>query len=209
MSVSSAVLGYIASKQPQGGLASDKEREKSLSYQEKYRQTKKEEEGLLRSIEDKLREEYARLVCGSTVDYKQLNFARVYLHYKFGHGRPMYIDITGQYIPALSAKHDFNDQVGWKISKNTLELSHLSTVGITLGRVDFEYLGNNKVKIIKSDRYDFDLDRSGISQRNILTFIGGIVHDIPWPSAHPMVRLLTSGGDRYDIYFKGEATINP
>lgn len=209
MVASSAAYGYIASKQTRGSLATDKDRETAMSYQEKARQAKEEENNLIKNITDQLRGLYSRLVTGNSTDYKKLNIIRTYLHYKFGNGQTMYVDITGMHIPTISAKRDFNDQVGKEASINTFSSRELSMVGVTLGSIDFEYLGNLKVRVTKSDRYDFDWQKDGESDRNFYTLLGSIVHNMPMPVPNPVIRALTTGGRSFDIEVKGEATINP
>ena len=204
---SSAVYGYIASKQTHGSLATDNDREMAMSYQEKAQKAKEEENNLIKNITNQLRGLYSSMINGSSTDYKKLNIIRTYLHYKFGNGQPMYVDITGMHIPTISAKRDFNDEVGKIKSINTFSISKLSTIGITVGSARFRYAGNNKVEIL-GDKYDFDLRKGASLERNIATLIGGIIHDVPiLPSS--IMSNLTTGGTDYDIIFKGLATVNP
>lgn len=204
MGASSAAYGYIASKQTRGSLATDKDRETAMSYQEKARQAKEEEHKLLKDINDNLKREYS---AAGSVSYNKLSFKLTYLHYKFGGGSPLYVDITGMHIPTISAKRDFNEEVGKEASINTFSFSKLSTIGITVGSARFRYIGNNKVEIL-GDRYDFDLRKGASLERNIATLIGGIVHDLP-TSPGTIMGHLTTGGTDYDIIFKGQATVNP
>ncbi len=206
---SSAVYGYIASKQTHGSLATDNDRETAMSYQEKAQKAKEEENNLIKNITNQLRGLYSSMINGNSTDYKKLNIIRTYLHYKFGNGQPMYVDITGMHIPTISAKRDFNDEVGAKKSINTFSIRELSMIGVTLGSVDFKYLGNLKVKVTKSDRYDFDWQKNGKSDRNFYTLLGSIVHNMPMPIPDTVLMVLTTGGRSFDIEVKGEATVNP
>lgn len=138
-----------------------------------------------------------------------MSFKLTYLHYKFGGGQPLYVDITGMHIPTISAKRDFNDEVGKIKSINTFSSRELSMVGVTLGEVSFKYLGNLKVKVTKSDRYNFDNWHTGITDRNFGTLVGSVLHNIPIPIPNPVVMALTTGGRSFDIEVKGEATVNP
>ncbi len=72
------------------------------------------------------------------------------------------------HIPTISAKRDFNDEVGKIKSINTFSISKLSTIGITVGSARFRYAGNNKVEIL-GDKYDFDLRKGASLERNIAT----------------------------------------
>lgn len=159
---------------------------------------------MLKDINDNLKREYS---AAGSVSYNKLSFKLTYLHYKFGGGSPLYVDITGMHIPTISAKRDFNDEVGKEKSINTFSFSKLSTIGITVGSARFKYVGNNKVEIL-GDRYNFDLRKGASLERNIATLIGGIIHDVPiLPSS--IMSNLTTGGTDYDIIFKGQATVNP
>ncbi len=201
---SSAVYGYIASKQTHGSLATDSDRETAMSYQEKAQKAKEEENNLIKRIDNGLKRAYSGV---NNAHHKQLSFKLTYLHYKFGGGQPLYVDITGMHIPTISAKRDFNDEVGKIKSINTFSISKLSTIGITVGSAHFRYAGNNKVEIL-GDKYDFDLRKGASLERNIATLIGGIIHDVPiLPSS--IMSNLTTGGTDYDIIFKGLATVNP
>ena len=204
MGASSAVYGYIASKQTHGSLATDNDREMAMSYQEKAQKAKEEENNLIKRIDNGLKRAYSGV---NNAHHEQLSFKLTYLHYKFGGGQPLYVDITGMHIPTISAKRDFNDEVGKIKSINTFSISKLSTIGITVGRARFRYAGNNKVEIL-GDKYDFDLRKGASLERNIATLIGGIIHDVPiLPSS--IMSNLTTGGTDYDIIFKGLATVNP
>ena len=201
---SSAVYGYIASKQTHGSLATDNDREMAMSYQEKAQKAKEEENNLIKRIDNGLKRAYSGV---NNAHHEQLSFKLTYLHYKFGGGQPLYVDITGMHIPTISAKRDFNDEVGKIKSINTFSISKLSTIGITVGSARFRYAGNNKVEIL-GDKYDFDLRKGASLERNIATLIGGIIHDVPiLPSS--IMSNLTTGGTDYDIIFKGLATVNP
>ena len=204
MGASSAVYGYIASKQTHGSLATDNDREMAMSYQEKAQKAKEEENNLIKRIDNGLKSAYSGV---NNAHHEQLSFKLTYLHYKFGGGQPLYVDITGMHIPTISAKRDFNDEVGKIKSINTFSISKLSTIGITVGSARFRYAGNNKVEIL-GDKYDFDLRKGASLERNIATLIGGIIHDVPiLPSS--IMSNLTTGGTDYDIIFKGLATVNP
>lgn len=204
MGASSAVYGYIASKQTHGSLATDNDREMAMSYQEKAQKAKEEENNLIKRIDNGLKRAYSGV---NNAHHEQLSFKLTYLHYKFGGGQPLYVDITGMHIPTISAKRDFNDEVGKIKSINTFSISKLSTIGITVGSARFRYAGNNKVEIL-GDKYDFDLRKGASLERNIATLIGGIIHDVPiLPSS--IMSNLTTGGTDYDIIFKGLATVNP
>ena len=204
MGASSAVYGYIASKQTHGSLATDSDRKTAMSYQEKAQKAKEEENNLIKRIDNGLKRAYSGV---NNAHHEQLSFKLTYLHYKFGGGQPLYVDITGMHIPTISAKRDFNDEVGKIKSINTFSISKLSTIGITVGRARFRYAGNNKVEIL-GDKYDFDLRKGASLERNIATLIGGIIHDVPiLPSS--IMSNLTTGGTDYDIIFKGLATVNP
>lgn len=210
---SAMVLNYLASKQPQGRMATPEQRAVAASYSERAKTvegssvgnspTPKETE---KKVLDRLREVYQNLGAGSPTDYKKLSFLRTYLHYKFGNGRPMYIDITGLHFPTVSAKRDFNNEVGRTESINTFSLwpSNFTEAGLSLGGVTFKYLGNNKVSIVGEDTYDFDYQKESSLKRNLATVLGGIVHNMPFLGVG---GVLTSGGQAYDIYFKGKATI--
>ena len=201
---SSAVYGYIASKQTHGSLATDNDRETAMSYQEKAQKAKEEENNLIKRIDNGLKRAYSGV---NNAHHEQLSFKLTYLHYKFGGGQPLYVDITGMHIPTISAKRDFNDEVGKIKSINTFSISKLSTIGITVGSARFRYAGNNKVEIL-GDKYDFDLRKGASLERNIATLIGGIIHDVPiLPSS--IMSNLTTGGTDYVIIFKGLATVNP
>ena len=201
---SSAVYGYIASKQTHGSLATDNDREMAMSYQEKAQKAKEEENNLIKRIDNGLKRAYSGV---NNAHHEQLSFKLTYLHYKFGGGQPLYVDITGMHIPTISAKRDFNDEVGKIKSINTFSISKLSTIGITVGSARFRYAGNNKVEIL-GDKYDFDLRKGASLERNIATLIEGIIHDVPiLPSS--IMSNLTTGGTDYDIIFKGLATVNP
>ena len=204
MGASSAVYGYIASKQTHGSLATDNDRETAMSYQEKAQKAKEEENNLIKRIDNGLKRAYSGV---NNAHHEQLSFKLTYLHYKFGGGQPLYVDITGMHIPTISAKRDFNDEVGKIKSINTFSISKLSTIGITVGSARFRYAGNNKVEIL-GDKHDFDLRKGASLERNIATLIGGIIHDVPiLPSS--IMSNLTTGGTDYDIIFKGLATVNP
>ena len=204
MGASSAVYGYIASKQTHGSVATDSDRETAMSYQENAQKAKEEENNLIKRIDNGLKRAYSGV---NNAHHEQLSFKLTYLHYKFGGGQPLYVDITGMHIPTISAKRDFNDEVGKIKSINTFSISKLSTIGITVGSARFRYAGNNKVEIL-GDKYDFDLRKGASLERNIATLIGGIIHDVPiLPSS--IMSNLTTGGTDYDIIFKGLATVNP
>ena len=204
MGASSAVYGYIPSKQTHGSVATDSDRETAMSYQEKAQKAKEEENNLIKRIDNGLKRAYSGV---NNAHHEQLSFKLTYLHYKFGGGQPLYVDITGMHIPTISAKRDFNDEVGKIKSINTFSISKLSTIGITVGSARFRYAGNNKVEIL-GDKYDFDLRKGASLERNIATLIGGIIHDVPiLPSS--IMSNLTTGGTDYDIIFKGLATVNP
>ena len=204
MGASSAVYGYIASKQTHGSLATDSDRKTAMSYQEKAQKAKEEENNLIKRIDNGLKRAYSGV---NNAHHEQLSFKLTYLHYKFGGGQPLYVDITGMHIPTISAKRDFNDEVGKIKSINTFSISKLSTIGITVGSARFRYAGNNKVEIL-GDKYDFDLRKGASLERNIATLIGGIIHAVPiLPSS--IMSNLTTGGTDYDIIFKGLATVNP
>ena len=204
MGASSAVYGYIASKQTHGSLATDSDRKTAMSYQEKAQKAKEEENNLIKRIDNGLKRAYSGV---NNAHHEQLTFKLTYLHYKFGGGQPLYVDITGMHIPTISAKRDFNDEVGKIKSINTFSISKLSTIGITVGSARFRYAGNNKVEIL-GDKYDFDLRKGASLERNIATLIGGIIHDVPILPPSIMSNL-TTGGTDYDIIFKGLATVNP
>lgn len=206
MGASSAVYGYIASKQTHGSLATDSDRKTAMSYQEKAQKAKEEENNLIKRIDNGLKRAYSGV---NNAHHEQLSFKLTYLHYKFGGGQPLYVDITGMHIPTISAKRDFNDEVGAKKSINTFSIRELSMIGVTLGSVDFKYLGNLKVKVTKSDRYDFDWQKNGKSDRNFYTLLGSIVHNMPMPIPDTVLMALTTGGRSFDIEVKGEATVNP
>lgn len=165
---------------------------------------KEEENNLIKRIDNGLKRAYSGV---NNAHHEQLSFKLTYLHYKFGGGQPLYVDITGMHIPTISAKRDFNDEVGKIKSINTFSISKLSTIGITVGSARFRYAGNNKVEIL-GDKYDFDLRKGASPERNIATLIGGIIHDVPILPSSIMSNLTTVGTD-YDIIFKGLATVNP
>ncbi|MBQ7763544.1 MAG: hypothetical protein IJ382_08465 [Flavobacteriales bacterium] len=138
-----------------------------MSYQEKAQKAKEEENNLIKRIDNGLKRAYSGV---NNAHHEQLSFKLTYLHYKFGGGQPLYVDITGMHIPTISAKRDFNDEVGKIKSINTFSISKLSTIGITVGRARFRYAGNNKVEIL-GDKYDFDLRKGASLERNIATLI--------------------------------------
>lgn len=201
MSASLSVFNYLANNKTQGKLASEKEKEESLNYQEKAQQAKKEEELLQKKVDDELRRQYTGK---NTISYQQISFKTMYLHYKFGNGSPLYVDISGERIPSLSAERDFNNEIGKIKLLNSFSLNKLSTIGMTIGSARFKYLGQQKVEILP-DRYDFDIRKGSSFTRNVATLIGGIIHNMPISPIH----WNTAGGTPYDVYLKGQATINP
>ena len=79
-------------------------KEKALSYAEKAAIAKVEEEKQIKEIENQLQSQYN----GNNVKHTNINLLKTYLHYKFGGGRPLYVDITGEYIPTISAKKNIS-----------------------------------------------------------------------------------------------------
>lgn len=203
-------LKYLGSKQTKGQFSTQQDRDTALSYQEQAKEAKKQEEIQKKTILDKLRDEYSRLISGSEVNYKQLSFARTFLHYKFGGGRPMYIDITGLDLMMISAD-DFNCEVGRVEPINTFNRNPFSTAGITIGDLRFEYLGNNKVRAATSDKYNFDINwGDGRTMRNIGTYLDSILHSSILLFPIPFdIETIKQGGTPYTIHFKGTANISP
>ena len=201
--MNSIIYNYLSGIQTKGMYARREDKEKALSYAEKAAIAKVEEEKQIKEIEKQLQSQYN----GNNVKYTNINLLKTYLHYKFGGGRPMYVDITGEYIPTISAKKHFNNEIGKEADVNTFDFRHLSNIGVTIGSARWKYLGNNTVEVVGNDTYDFNLDDFKINQRNIGTIIGSILHNSPL-NIVPFASVLTYGGRPFKIYIKGKAKIN-
>ena len=200
--MSSKIYNYLSGIQTKGMYARREDKEKALSYAEKAAIAKKEEEKQINEIERQLRSQYS----GNRTTLQRLSFKTTYLHYKFGGGRPLYVDISGMHIPSISASKKFNNEIGREEWCQTYSLKELNTFGFTVGNAKFRYLGNNKVELVGHDRYDFDIRKDASLQRNIATILGSIVHNFPIPSPLPQHFII---GTPYDLHLIGQATINP
>lgn len=203
--MSSKIYNYLSGIQTKGKYARREDKEKALSYAEKAKALQEEKEYWLDEIEDSLRMQYS----GNKVTYPRLSLKETYLHYKFGGGRPLYVDISGMHISSISAKRDFNNEIG-KISLiQTLELKNLNMVGVTVGQLKFKYLGNLLVEAAGNDYYNFEWHRNGSIQRNIITLFAGILHKIPIPLKNEIEEYVFPIGQPYDLHLVGKAKINP
>lgn len=147
----------------------------------------------------------------------------MYTHYKFGGGDDYFVDISKLDLSMI--KSSMFDYVGQEKNINMANLDPMSAAGLAFGEIRFEYLGDNKVRVVDFfsndagslsgkpyyDTFNFNVRWeelfSGVNtQRNIVTFFGGKILNAPIPINLP-IMIYSYGGEGYSIYFSGIGTI--
>ena len=98
-------------------------------------------------------------------------------HYSINFGNPLYVDGSILDFGELTMSHpDIKDiQIGEKLSINSLHYGWNDT-SLTFGKVDLQYIGNNKFTVFPDD-YDFNIETDPlISDRNFYTIASAAIH---------------------------------
>lgn len=135
---------------------------------------------------------------------------RCYWHYMFGGREDLYVDAS----TINTSRWSFSNLIERKDGNYIINLfsdSFIVTdsqIAFALGQIILKPLGNDMYEI-QDDRYNFDLDGSGFSWRNIATFWGGLVHGVI--DDHP-IRITPAvffGGPFNIIFINREIYIKP
>ncbi len=122
-----------------------------------------------------------------TTVFKSKFLFDIWSHYKTGNGATKVLQVSDLDFSFVPRNHPLlkNLKPGetQSIDLASIEVNYVSVV---LGRVDFKYEGNDEFSV-ERNLYDFDIKyEQGFSNRNIFTFISGLVHgpvydNIPLP----------------------------